>query len=254
VNITKVKKSVKDFYEKFVDEYEITRFGSLKDHIANVVQLQTVSQIVRSKKAYVSLDAPCGTGRITRILIPNSQMTIALDINVMMLNRTRTKIGSSYPIEFIRGDIEYLPFRNDSFNVTTSFRIMWHVDNPKKSLSELIRVTKPDGFLIFDIMNRYSLFSFWCAVFKNRLNVPTKPSDLREIVDFLISNGMKIKKIIGVRSPLIQLFPSKTSKSPQKLAKLIYFLEKIRKPKFLCSLCTQTMIYTRKAKVLESML
>lgn len=53
---------------------------------------------------------------------------------------------------------ENLPFENNTFDLIYSTNVLEHVKDPKKVLSEAIRVLKPGGFLQFVIPN---YFSFW---------------------------------------------------------------------------------------------
>ncbi|MBI2996281.1 MAG: class I SAM-dependent methyltransferase [Candidatus Melainabacteria bacterium] len=58
----------------------------------------------------------------------------------------------------VRGLAEALPFPSDSFDLIYSTNVLEHVQDPKKVLSESIRVLKPGGYLQFVIPN---YFSFW---------------------------------------------------------------------------------------------
>ena len=53
---------------------------------------------------------------------------------------------------------EELPFQNDTYDLVYSTNVLEHVQDPKKVLSESIRVLKPGGYLQFVIPN---YFSFW---------------------------------------------------------------------------------------------
>lgn len=58
----------------------------------------------------------------------------------------------------VNGVAEKLPFPENSFDLIYSTNVLEHVSNPKKVLSESIRVLKAGGFLQFVIPN---YFSFW---------------------------------------------------------------------------------------------
>jgi len=57
-----------------------------------------------------------------------------------------------------RGFAENLPFDNNSFDLIYSTNVLEHVQDPKLTLEESIRVLKPGGYLQFVVPN---YFSFW---------------------------------------------------------------------------------------------
>ena len=50
-------------------------------------------------------------------------------------------------IKFITSDAAALPFDNNSFDVCVSFDAFEHIEEPDKALSEIIRITKPGGYI-----------------------------------------------------------------------------------------------------------
>lgn len=51
-------------------------------------------------------------------------------------------------------DAESLDFPNNSFDIVSSFECIEHVQDPKKMLSEIARVVKPDGIIMISTPNR----------------------------------------------------------------------------------------------------
>ncbi len=58
----------------------------------------------------------------------------------------------------VRGFAENLPFDDNSFDLIYSTNVLEHVQDPKLTLEESIRVLKPGGYLQFVVPN---YFSFW---------------------------------------------------------------------------------------------
>lgn len=48
----------------------------------------------------------------------------------------------------VTGNGEYLPFANESFDLVTCSEVIEHIQNPRRALSEMRRVLKPDGVLL----------------------------------------------------------------------------------------------------------
>jgi len=53
----------------------------------------------------------------------------------------------------IRGDIERLPFKDQSFDLVTSNMVLEHVRNPRALLAEVRRILRPGGSLLFHTPN-----------------------------------------------------------------------------------------------------
>lgn len=52
--------------------------------------------------------------------------------------------------KFIEGDVTKMPFENDVFDFAFSFNSLEHFHYPKESLTEILRVIRPGGYLYFD--------------------------------------------------------------------------------------------------------
>lgn len=76
-------------------------------------------------------------------------------------NQISTALLEEYnlPKDIIKNAVgENLPFEDNSFDLIYSTNVLEHVNNPKKVISESLRVLKKGGFLQFVIPN---YFSFW---------------------------------------------------------------------------------------------
>jgi ubiquinone/menaquinone biosynthesis C-methylase UbiE len=98
------------------------------------------------------LDAGCGTGRITVPLakhFPNFHF-IGVDISEEMLTILKDNLKSqsinNYTV--VRGDLLRLDFNNDSFHIVLISSVLHSIEDWKKAIDEIIRVTKPDGYLL----------------------------------------------------------------------------------------------------------
>jgi ubiquinone/menaquinone biosynthesis C-methylase UbiE len=101
------------------------------------------------------IEIGCGTGAIFEDLSDqlwnynlSSQETnrlFGLDIDYGFLDFTKNQNSA---IMLINGDAHTLPINNNSFDITyCHFLLLW-VANPQIVLSEMVRITKPGGFII----------------------------------------------------------------------------------------------------------
>ena len=91
------------------------------------------------------LDVGSGDGTRLKLLKVKTQM-YGLDIARAAISIGRKK----YPtINFIEADAEKIPFPNSYFDMTYTAFCLEHFSSPEKVISEMIRVTKKNGQIIF---------------------------------------------------------------------------------------------------------
>lgn len=87
------------------------------------------------------LDVATGTG----IMVEGFDKAVGIDISMEMVKEAKTK----YPDrEFVVGDVEYLPFKNNTFDVTIScLAFSWFQDR-RRALEEMLRVSSEKVFVV----------------------------------------------------------------------------------------------------------
>jgi ubiquinone/menaquinone biosynthesis C-methylase UbiE len=110
------------------------------------------------------LDLGCGTGVLIPILaniLPDHSKIIELDIACRMLQQARDKNKNNKMINYINGDVHFLPFTDQSFPTAICFESLPHFRDLTSALQELHRVLQPGGKLIIlhlmgcDKLNKY---------------------------------------------------------------------------------------------------
>lgn len=133
---------------------------------------QAWEHVERLMRAHVKensnvLDAGTGTGETVNSLLSlaSPSRVFALDGSRKMLGIAREKFDDSR-VRFVRADMHRLPFPDRSFDVVMSTWTIEMQADPKKAVSEFLRVVKDDGYVIyaftgtpaFGITRLYSLF------------------------------------------------------------------------------------------------
>lgn len=97
---------------------------------------------------YSVLDVGCGTGALlASIAEMNTQVILAgIDITPEMISVAREKLGQR--AELVVGDVENLPWQENTFDAIVSTYAFHHFPRPKIALAEIKRVLKPKGVLI----------------------------------------------------------------------------------------------------------
>lgn len=95
------------------------------------------------------LDAPCGTGRLSSTLNGFGQRVVSLDLSASMLAAARERL----PGAALQASVSVLPFRERSFDVVVSCRLLHHLHGRAErrvALRELVRAS-----------DRLVVASFW---------------------------------------------------------------------------------------------
>ena len=99
----------------------------------------------------VLLDLGCGTGFLTSALVEgaNHQQLIAVDIAHAMLKTTQTKLVTQADLNYVCADAEFLPFATASVDHLFSNLALQWCNNLTAVFTDIKRVLKPEGQLVF---------------------------------------------------------------------------------------------------------
>ena len=96
------------------------------------------------------LDICCGAGFPFGEHLIDRSIYLGIDLSPLLIEDAKNAYGDKY---FSVGNAEDLDFEDNTFDVTICFHSMWLIPNYMKAIAEMIRVTKPNGAIIFDLMN-----------------------------------------------------------------------------------------------------
>jgi len=96
------------------------------------------------------LDIGCGIGSFEKNL--PSLNIIGLDVSEEMLEEARKKSNKT----FIQGNVEELLFQDSIFDAVFTVTTLEFLDDYKKAVTEIARVTKPQGKIVVMVLNTKS--------------------------------------------------------------------------------------------------
>lgn len=105
------------------------------------------------------MDAGCGAGEVPIELaraFPKAEV-VGLDLSEPLLEIARSataEAGLSDRLTFKKGDVQAMPFEDDSFDFVVSVNTFHVVDDPVAMLNEIERVLKPNGGLSLSCIKR----------------------------------------------------------------------------------------------------
>lgn len=100
------------------------------------------------KKTDDVLECACGTGAISVWIAKKCKTLVATDLAKGMLKRAAKKCSTYENVHFEEADITNLRYEADRFDKVIAGNVIHLLENPKKAIDELERVTKPGGLMI----------------------------------------------------------------------------------------------------------
>jgi ubiquinone/menaquinone biosynthesis C-methylase UbiE len=156
------EKRTRRYYDRFSRHYEERRDGGYHGLIDDLQ-----AEIVKAYQAGPKLlEVGCGTGLIMNRLRNGEADLVGIDLSSGMVEKARAR-GFSV----LQGTATALPFNNESFDTTYSFKVLAHVKEVETALKEMARVTKNGGAVIAEFYNQKSVRWLRWILRKNLLHL-----------------------------------------------------------------------------------
>lgn len=154
----------------------------------------------------VILEAGCGAGRFTEILLENNSLITSLDLSVSVLANHENN-GKKANLRIVRASITALPFDEGQYDIVFCPGVVQHTPNPTESIIALFKELKPGGWLVFD-QYRYNVSSMLKTTWLVRLILKRlTPEHGLVATDWLVKIWLPIhRKVAGHRFVEILLF------------------------------------------------
>jgi len=187
-----VKMNSEAYYDilggKYVESYKSLGMKKISENEINFV----LKNIPKKPKINI-LEIGVGPGRISREVAEMDVNFFGIDISKKMVNECRKNIKKLKSVKIFQHDAsKKLPFKDETFDVVYSIRVLKYVDNFDEVLSEINRTLKRNGILIFSIPNKNSLniFNIFSKVSYTRVT-------LKQLLKIIEKKGFYIIEIKG---------------------------------------------------------
>lgn len=157
------------YYDDFSDGYERERHHGYHAMLDDL-ECDVVTPFARGRDA---LEVGCGTGLILARVAREARRAEGVDLSPGMLELARKR-----GLEVREASATELPYPDNSFDVVYSFKVLAHVPDIDKALSEMARVCRPGGHVLAELYNPLSL-----RFLAKRIAGPGKISDGRTEAD-----------------------------------------------------------------------
>jgi len=97
------------------------------------------------------LEAGCGAGRFTELLVQAGALVHAVDLS-SAVEANRRNLGDPPPSNYVvaQADLRDLPFPARTFDVVVCLGVLQHTPSPEASIANLWRMVAPGGLLVID--------------------------------------------------------------------------------------------------------
>ncbi len=143
--------SNRDYYDTFAHSYEDHRGENDPGGYHELLDELETEFVRRYADGREVLEVGCGTGLVLRRIQTFAKRARGVDLSPGMLQKARER-----GLDVIEGSATALPFEDQSFDVTCSFKVLAHVPDIQRALSEMVRVTRPGGTVLAEFYNPYS--------------------------------------------------------------------------------------------------
>ncbi|MUH37219.1 methyltransferase domain-containing protein [Zobellia amurskyensis] len=160
------KKHNKNIVEQF--SKQATGYTSITSHGDSLEKLISITSASKNDE---TLDIACGSGIVSCEFAKHTNHVTGIDMTQGMLDEAKklqTKINLKN-LTWQIGDVESLPYGDNSFSIVVSRFGFHHFLNPLKVLSEMKRVCKPNGIvMVVDVSLPDSKIKKYNKMEKNR--------------------------------------------------------------------------------------
>lgn len=109
------------------------------------------------------LEVGCGLAGFCIDVAKRGAEVIGLDVSssaIYTAKNLATQLGVKSQVDFIIGDAQFLPFKDQTSEVVVCSETLEHVTDYKQAFSELVRVTNKSGYLCLTVPNLLSTLFF----------------------------------------------------------------------------------------------
>jgi demethylmenaquinone methyltransferase/2-methoxy-6-polyprenyl-1,4-benzoquinol methylase len=142
MGILEDKKRARIFYRYFSKIYDrvnpIFYSNEMRKTVVDMAEIEDGDYVV---------EVGCGTGFTTEEIVSRvgERNVVAVDLTPEQMQKAIAKFPA---VNFLRGDAENLPFKDDSFDAAISAGSIEYWPNPQKGIEEMARVTKSGGRVV----------------------------------------------------------------------------------------------------------
>lgn len=162
-----------------------TQLDSLTGQPISERRLFGVTEWPRDLSGELILEAGCGAGRFTEVLLGTGAHVVAFDYSVAVDANFRNN-GANARLQLMQADIFRIPFRPGQFDKVLCLGVLQHTPDPEQAFRSLCRQVRPGGSIVVDVYNG----ALWARMQWKYLLRPIAKRMDRERLYALVSSGV----------------------------------------------------------------
>lgn len=213
-------------FSDFTDSWWDTEGPYWTLHAINPIRLAYILKFIKSGKA---LDVGCGGGILSESLLPYFDTTgIDIDNELIKIAKKR-KSKCKYKIAHTHSLVSKY---SDYYDLVACLEVLEHTENPKNTVVDIAKMTKPGGYVFLSTINR-NPFSFIGAILAAEHILKIVPKNTHhyeylitpdELIEYASDSGLKLVDMQGISyNPFTKTF----SLVPHTLINYIACFEKV---------------------------
>ncbi|HEX3695988.1 MAG TPA: class I SAM-dependent methyltransferase [Polyangia bacterium] len=140
--------TTQDYYDRFSSIYEKERHHGYH-RLIDELELDLVRRYGAGRDVF---EAGCGTGLLLRETARVARSAVGLDLSRGMLGAARGR-----GLRVVQGSLTDVPLPTASVDLVYCMKVLAHIPPVEKALAELGRLVRPNGHLLLEFYNPYSL-------------------------------------------------------------------------------------------------
>ena len=177
------------FKKTQLDSY--TKFPISEDRLKRCLGEDIFSKL----KGKIVLEAGCGAGRFTEILLAKSASVVSVDMSTAV-DANQDNFPQNKEHLIVQADILKLPFMGQQFDLVICLGVLQHTPSPEKTLIALYDQVKPGGWLIVDQYTfSFSYYTQIARIIFRHILKHIEPNKAFKITSLLIDIFLPIHKI-----------------------------------------------------------
>ena len=126
-------------------------FPSMEAYVSQLIHRKAYEEVARLVAGKTVLDVGCNVGYGLQVLASSAASIAGIDVSPKAVESAKRRLGSTADIRAYDG--VRCSFESGSFDVVTSFQVLEHVSDTPAYFSEIIRLVRPGGIVVFTTPN-----------------------------------------------------------------------------------------------------